>query len=206
VSPGPCLYEISINNDFYSDFYYWFDFYSPHLRPRITGNYEPEVLEKLAKNVDESSEFWEVGAGWGYFSLALADNIQQAFAFEPLDSRYGLMENSIVENDFENIKLYKETVESLDNYKKDIGIPDVVLMDIDAWEYNVLSNSEEMLKQNIVWIIEIHKEPMGVSPPPSNKVKPKEVENLFIRHNYQVERIAERKRDDDVYTYHIMAK
>jgi precorrin-6B methylase 2 len=206
MSSGPCLYRISIDNDFYSDFYYWFNLSSPNLRPRITGEYEPEVVEKLAEFTNKDSEFWEVGAGWGYFSLALADNIRQPFAFEPLDNRYELMERSIVENDFENVDLYKEAVESLDNYKEDIGIPDVVLMDIDGWEYNVLSDSEEMLKQDIVWIIEVHKEPMGISPPSRDQVRPTDVENLFIRHDYQVDRIAERERDGDVYAYHIVAK
>jgi len=199
------LYRVSLATPGYEPFYCWFNFDTPSYRSRLTGQYERPCFEVLDDIVDEDTTFWEVGAGWGYFSLALADRVDEVVAFEPLESRSKLLVDSITENGYDNVELVADAVEDFDSQIEKRGVPDVVVMDIDGWEYDVLRNSPNALDAEITWIVEIHEEQMGTNPPDPELIKPDATVDLFREHGYDMTRIDERERSGETYAYHVVA-
>jgi hypothetical protein len=191
-------------------FDFWYRFDSPHVRHRIMGEYETEVVEKLVACWDEQTKFWEVGAGWGYHSLSAAHIVDQVVAFDPDTKRTDLLRRSCEENEFENISIVTDQVDSLDNYTDTFEYPDIILMDIDGWEYDVIPNSPGILEYGCTWIIELHHD---VDVPPAQNSTPEQIENLFKEHGYTVERVREHyqmknwrgERTDEINTHHILA-
>lgn len=201
------LYKISPLIGKIPSFYFWFDFNSAHLRPRVVGGYESECLRLLEENVNEDTTFWEVGAGWGYFSLALAPIVDQAVGFEPMKERRKLFLRSINENEFDNIKLCRENVKSLDDYVSKYGTPDVILMDVDGWEHSILSNTKNVLNSKPTLIIEVHIDPTADHAPDSLKVKPDKTVDILKEQGYDVDIFDESRRaNGTLYKYHIIAK
>jgi len=104
-------------------------------------------------------------------------------------------------------------VESLDGHVEDQGTPDVVLMDIEGWEYEVLPASPGLLSTRPVIVLEVHTEsgwidgevnrPEGgvesVSSP--GKVDPEELMELLESNGYETTEIARRRRTN----YHVVA-
>jgi predicted O-methyltransferase YrrM len=116
------------------------------VRHRILGEYETEIGEKISEIHDENTDYWEVGVGWGYHSLSIVDTVNQVIGFDPDTWRTDLVRKSCNKNNFENISLVTDEVDSLDSHLDEFGYLDVVLIDIDGWEYNVISNSPKLLE------------------------------------------------------------
>ncbi len=203
------LYNVSPVIENTPAFSFWYELDSPHIHHRVLGEYETEVVEELIANLDEQDDFWEVGAGWGYHSLLLSESINRAVAFDPDESRTELLRRSIDRNDFDNISIVEESVLSLDDYVDQFGTPNVVLMDIDGWEYEVLPSSEELLNTDCTWIIELHHD---VDVQAAEGRSPEEIEDLFQDYGYNVTRIREHyqqswpgRKLDELNTHHIVA-
>lgn len=203
-------YYISPTVEQLPDFEFYFNFNSPHLHRRILGEYEAPVARALANQLDESSQLWEIGAAWGYHSLAVAGIADRVVAFEPDDERRKLHRLSCNVNEFDNISVLADHVESLDNYLDTYGVPDVVLIDIDGWEYDVIPASPELLSTGCTWIVELHHD---IEVPPAQGRETSEIEELFRQNGYEVERIQERgslnwrgKEQEGLNTHHILAQ
>lgn len=191
------------------EFEFWYSLNRPHIRHRVLGEFETEVARTLVDHWDEETTFWEVGSGWGYHSLSAAPIVDRVVAFDPDGDRTSLLERSIETNGFDNVSVVSEAVDSLDDYLPEHSYPDVVLMDIDGWEYDVLPMSTELLAAGPVWIVEVHHD---VDVPPARRSDPEDVTALFERHGYTVERIREHyQRDlrgnelDELNTHHVLA-
>lgn len=194
----PSCYRINPSVDGLGTFLFWFNCYSPHLRRRIDGQYEIQVMEKLVSVVGPETVFWEVGAAWGYHSLLVAEMADSVVGFEPITLRADLMKRSVAENGYENITVHNDKVENLDQFWEGPK-PDVVLVDIDGGEFSLLPASEDLLSHGPIWIVELHD---------NNGT----IENLFRDHGYDVERFNERgsldwlgREDDSIHNYHIIA-
>jgi hypothetical protein len=204
----PVLYTIDHAADGIPPFYYWFPLSHPGNQRRIRGEYEIDVMERLSTLCDRDTELWEVGAAWGYHSMAVAGQVDTIRSFEPMTEPLQLLEKSAQENGFDNIITYEVAVESLDAYLDD-GIPDIILMDIDGWEYNVVSNSLETLQERPIWLIELHTDPTGV---PDEAVRPHDVVQLLNNHGYHTEEFGERgsfdrfgRQDTTKHAWYVLA-
>lgn len=198
-SPWPSgYYNVEIENTTSPPFIIWLEGKGPTDRAQIRGQYEPEVIKKLVTYVDPSMEFWEVGGGWGYHSLALAPVVDNVVAFEAEKQRAVQIRESAHRNQYENVEVVQGTVGteiSLDEF----SCPDVVLLDVVGWEVEVLQRSPELLRSGPLWIVEIH-EPgvQGVE----RGIDPEEVYNIFEQHGYEVGELSRRKPGN----FHIVAK
>jgi len=183
-----------------------------HRRDRIEGTYESEVFQTLVEYADENTSFWEVGAWRGYFSLALANTVQSAVAFETRESPVEKLRAAADRNGFQNLRTVNELVESLDPYLASHGTPDLVLLDIEGWEYEVLDASPEFLESRPIIIVELHKEsgwqdgevvnPKGETETvPQPNIDSEGVEELLREHEYQLETLHMRRETN----YHILA-
>lgn len=203
-------YHISSKVEQLPEFEFYFNFNSPHRRARILGDYEVPVARALAEQLDEDTQLWEVGAAWGYHTLAAAGIAEHVVAFEPDDDRRELLSLSRDVNQFDNISTVTQHVDSLDNYIEDYGVPNVIFVDIDGWEYEVIPASKELLSADCIWIVELHH---NVDVPPGKNKNPGDIEELFKQYGYEVERIYERgsrnwrgKEQGDLNTHHILAR
>lgn len=203
-------YTIKPAVSYFPEFEFYFDFYSPHVRRRLLGDYETDVVKEMADILNENSNFWEVGAAWGYHSLMVSQIVNQVVSFEPMEERRKLLERSSNENNFQNISTVPDNVQSLDDYLNNFDNPDVILVDIEGWEYEVLPSSPQLLLSECIWIVELHH---NVDAPPAKDSTSDEIETLFREHNYDVEIIQKRgslnwrgKEDDSLNTHHIIAR
>lgn len=204
-------YRVDPKVDSFPEFDFWYRFDSPHVRHRILGEYETEVGEKISQVYDSETNFWEVGVGWGYHSLSIADTVNRVVGFDPDTRRTDLLRKSCEANDTENISVVNDEVDSLDEYVDDFGHPDIVLVDIDGWEYDVLPNSTGLLDHGCCWIVELHHD---VDAPPAQDSDPEDIERMFEERGYSVETIREHYQrrswrggtTDSLNTHHIFAR
>lgn len=146
---------------------------------RARGIYEPHVLSYLDENLNSESVFWEIGAAWGYFSLAAATRVSKVYSFEMMTERTEYIEESINANNFNNISVTNNKIDSQTDFTT-YPHPDTVLVDIEGWEYVVLSNALEQLTDVSTWIVEVHSDLEG-----TNTDKPiKKIRTLFESASY----------------------
>ena len=162
-----------------------------YTRQRIHGTYEEEIMDFLVDHVDGESTFWEVGAGFGYFSLAMAPIADQVYSFEASEDRLSMLEKSVVENDYRNVSIVDGIVGddvSLDDYET----PDVVTMDIEGHEVGVLQSDSvsQTLESGAVWAVEVH---WGERFPDGD---PDAVESVFQTHGYDVRDLGGRDENN----------
>lgn len=195
-------YRIKHQHDEVDPYFLRFDFDSPHRRHRIDGEYEPAVAEALVDVCDPDTTYWEVGAAWGYHSMALAPEINQAVCFEPDFERLSRLVKSVDDNGYANVKPVAEAVESLDDYSSRYCPPDVLLMDIDGGEFDVIPNSPNVLESGCTWIVEVH----------HDHGNPQELESLFKAYGYELNQISQRQKRthfgrelDEINVHHILA-
>ena len=62
-------------------------------RRRIRGELEPDVMDILVKRVNPGDIVFDVGAAWGYFSLALRSLDATVYAFEVEEESIKLIRN-----------------------------------------------------------------------------------------------------------------
>lgn len=168
----------------------------------IAGEYERPVMSTIADLVDEDTVFWNVGAGHGYHSFAVANRAETVVNFEARDSMVESLDRGIARNRFENCDLVQGYVGEdvhLDSYDP----PDLVLIDTEGWEYRILDSAPETLQARPTWIVEMHPTPeatdANVPLPP--EVDPDGVIELFEEHGYSVDSLQEhRKRSHVVAT------
>jgi hypothetical protein len=168
-------------------------------RARMKGQLEPEVMSVLSSHIDEDSVFWEVGAAWGYFSMAMSTVTKEVVAFEIMHERTEKIRMSADRNGFDHIEVVEGTVGGeieLDDYPK----PDIVLIDIEGWEYEALRNAPELIEHRPTMVIEIHESPS--STPGNPEINPEGIYEILRDARYTISRIRER----DESNYHIVAK
>jgi len=183
-----------------------------HRRDRIEGSHEEEVMEQLVDHSDGDTVFWEVGAWRGYFSLALASRVESVVAFETRDHPVSKLREAADRNGFDNVRTVQELVQSLDPYLEEYGVPDLVLLDIEGWEFEVLSDSPAFLEAKSTIVVEIHEESGwaegevvnprgGTETVPQPDLNPEGVKRLLEESGYRLIDIRKRRETN----YHLLA-
>lgn len=172
---------------------------SPSHDQKINGEYEDDIMEFLTDEITDSDVFWEVGGGWGYFSLAMAEVAERVVAFEADPERVGYIKRSIKKNGYSNVEIIQTIIgknNSLDEY-----LPvDVVLMDIEGWEYEALHFSPQLIDSRPTFVIELHDtEKLYMDEP---DVKPADTIKLLEENGYSIQVLSERTEGN----YHVIAK
>lgn len=172
---------------------------SPSHSEKIEGVYESEILQVLKQEVTANTSFWEVGGGWGYFSLALASIAKKVTIFESDPSRTKKIRRSINANGYSNIEIVCSKIgkfDSLDNYE----CPNLILMDIEGWEFAALKSAPYLLDEGPTLIVELHNtEDLYMDEPDA---KPKHTVSLLEKYGYRITKLSQRKKGN----YHIIAK
>lgn len=168
-------------------------------RDRINGVYEPEVHDAISQELTDTSSFWEVGAAWGYFSLWSASVCEKVTSFEIQKQRADYMKKSLKKNEFSNVTVVEGTVgDSVD--LSDYEPPNIALIDIEGWEYEMLSNTPTILENNTTFVIEVHENSSYTVGDP--EINPEGVIKLLRENGYKINQIANRGDEN----YHIIAK
>jgi tRNA G37 N-methylase Trm5 len=118
-------------------------------------------MSYLDNTLTAESVFWEFGAAWGYFSLSAATRVRQVCSFEMMDIRVECLQTSAEANGFDNITVIDDKLDDETEFTK-YPYPDTVLVDIEGWEYVVLSSALEQLPDVSSWIVEVHSSMEGV--------------------------------------------
>jgi hypothetical protein len=172
----------------------------------LSGDYESEVLSKIIEEVDNKTVFWQVGARFGYFSMAIADYVESVLAIEPLSKNIECIEKSIDANGYNNVRTFQTYINdktTLDDIVSNYSYPDVVVMDIEGWELKALQNSDTLVNSDVTLIIEVHRRPLpGTQPPNFSPNNEKKVRDLLTKQGYNISFIEDKEMDN----YHIVAK
>jgi tRNA G37 N-methylase Trm5 len=123
--------------------------------------------------------FWELGAAWGYFSITAATRVAQVCSFEMMAERVGYLEEAIEANELDNVIIVDDKLEA-DTDFTEYPDPDVVLVDIEGWEYPVLSTILEQCSDVSTWVVEVHSELRGIET--ADPVG--EIEQIFNKKDY----------------------
>jgi len=132
-------------------------------RRRIRGELEPDVMDLLVERVNPGDTVFDVGAAWGYFSLALTSLGATVYAFEIKEERIRSIEKSSQRSglDVTTVAGAAGDTVRLDEYP----VPDLIKMDIEGWEYQALLSGKEFLEQNRpVLVIEYHSPEAALAP------------------------------------------
>jgi hypothetical protein len=183
-----------------------------HRRDRINGKHEHNVFKRLIEFSDGNTNFWEIGAWRGYFSLVLASRIKSVVSFEAREHPLSKLKQAAERNKLENVQTVQDLVKSLDPYLEEYGTPDLVLLDIEGWEFEVLNNSPTFLDAQPVIIVEVHEEsgwskgkvvnPRGNTETVAQPdLSPEGVKRLLRESGYKLERIQSRRETN----YHLLA-
>jgi precorrin-6B methylase 2 len=127
----------------------------PYHVERVCGTYEVSALETLVSRLDDDDTFWEIGGGWGYFSLVLAPLAGTVVTFEPIAGRVESIRHAVERNDFDNVTVVPSAVDetlSLGRHPQ----PDVVLMDVDGGEYAALPVVLDAVETRPTVVVEVH--------------------------------------------------
>lgn len=197
LHPGG-LYEISPTVDGVPNFMIYLPGSGEKQRQRVVGKYENDVLKTIQDEISEDSIFWEIGAAWGYFSLSLAPLCDSVVVFEASKERINQISRSISANGYDNIDIIQGRVDQEIDFSK-LQPPNVILMDIEGWEYEVLQNLWSVLEAKPVLVIEIHER--ADYAPGSPEINPNGVYSILDNYGYEITEISERTE----YNWHILA-
>lgn len=211
------FYRVEPTHESIEPFWCYLDVGEKHRRRRVTGKYEPDIIQVLGEHVSTDSTFWEVGAYSGYFSLAFADRAQDVVAFDVNERLLRKLEESAELNGFDNIVTVNTRLgidDTLDHYLDALGRPDVILMDIEGWEYDVLRSAPELLDAKPVMVIELHSPGTGWGGShesyhvdrPDRSISPEDIDpdgviELLVNEGYSVSEVYRRRRSN----WHIVA-
>jgi hypothetical protein len=182
-------------------FWLWLpDGQSNHRLNCLRGELEPEVMAALSDHVDSESIVWEVGAARGYFTLAAAGRASKAIAFEASPEHIAEIQRGIKKNGYKNIEVIEGVVGddvSLDSFEP----ADIVVMDVEGWEYQILSDSPKTVGTVETWIIEVHKKGGDPNAPEPPRIDTAGVFDILESAGYSTE-ILEQDSED---RYHVLA-
>lgn len=166
---------------------------------RMFGEWEPKVMSTLASEIDKDTVYWEFGGAWGYFSMAIAPHVKECYSFEALEERSQKVKKSIEKNGYDNVEAICGIVGKniqLDNYPT----PDIVLMDVEGFEYEILKHNSWLLENSTTFIIEVHTQEGHVHHTEEKPhLNPSGVKEILKNHAYEISQIDEGKN------YHIKA-
>lgn len=143
------------------------------------GVYESEMTAYLLGTLTPDMTFFDVGAHYGYYTLLAAKRVKRVVAFEPREKARRVLEANIEANAYDNVTvafypLFRENVWGrmvLSQFKEDpqgyvfarsldsldVGIPDVIKIDVEGAECDVLLGASQTLKAHRPHIaIELH--------------------------------------------------
>lgn len=193
------FHRITVGNDRVESFWLSLPSHSRSRRVRMRGQWEPEVMDALVTAVDANSTYWEVGAAWGYFAMALAPLVDTVYAFEARENLVTEVENAIEKNGYENVHPVTGIVGKnvdLTEYPP----PDVLLMHVEGFEYEILSQNDWLLMTDTTFIIELHPSAQSVPEDTDPTVDPEGVLRLLSEHGYAITKL------DDGKFYHVLAE
>jgi hypothetical protein len=174
---------------------------------RIYGAYEPDVMSELVNHIDSDTCFWEIGAQFGYFSLAVSTIATCVVSIEALPQNVEIIKRSASKNEFENLYPVQAEIgknRSLDEIVSQAPEPDVVLMDIEGWELKAIQEADSLLDEDITWIIEAHRNPQPrVSPVDFHSKNVEKIIDILKKEGYSISTIGE---DTGTNNIHIVAR
>lgn len=182
-----------------------FKMYSPnnglYQRRSVQGTLEPEVTEALSNHLSSGSCFWNIGGGWGYFALAAATKGADVYCFEAEDYRVRRIREAVDQNGFKNVTVIAGVVgDELD--LEQYPVPDLILMDVEGWEYEILKYEEILIESEPTFIIEIHTSE-EVMTPGNPTVAPKSVTAYLEDAGYLVSELSQRESQGQ---YHVLVE
>jgi FkbM family methyltransferase len=76
------------------------------------GSYEPHLQKLIAREVEQSGEFYDIGANVGFYSLLASTLIKdgQVFAFEPLPANVGYLRRHLELNGIRNVQVLEVAI------------------------------------------------------------------------------------------------
>lgn len=132
-----------------------------HRRARIHGRHEPAVQTQLARQLTDTSVFWEIGSYRGYHTLSIAPHIDEALCVDARACALNTLREDAYRNNYTNINTQQAILGheiSLDDLCATYPTPDLILMDIEGWEHDVLQESNAIWRTAPTLIIEVHDE------------------------------------------------
>lgn len=166
---------------------------------KVRGIYEPHVQEILAEKCDDNTRFWEIGAAWGFFSLATAPRVANVQAFEAIPERVERLQRSATRNGYHNIRTTEGYV-GRDVDLTEFTRPDIALMDIEGAETEVVSSFPSVFPSVSLWIIELHDPEL---PRIADTADPDVVETRMEDYGFDIRRVGDRRKEGN---YHIIAE
>lgn len=167
---------------------------------RMFGEWEPKVMNVLASEIDEDTIYWEFGGAWGYFSMAIASNVKECYSFEAMEERVSKINKSIEKNKYEHVETICGIVGE-DVKLTQYPTPDILLMDVEGFEYKILNENSWLLENSTTFIIEVHTEEGYVqSAGETPNLNPEGVIEILKNNDYEISQI------DNGKNYHIKAK
>lgn len=166
-------------------------------RRRARGVYESHVMSFLDEELTSDSVFWEIGAAWGYFSVAAATRVKEVYSFEMDADRVKYLEESIAANELDNITTVNDKLGSETDFTE-YSAPDLVLIDIEGWEYTVLSAALEQCPDVSTWVVEVHSNLIDVEADDSVE----KIEELFGNYGYETSTLNEWSNNNN----HVVAR
>ena len=179
---APRSIYFSVENTSFAPFSLWLGNGGRLQRRRARGTYEPHVMEFLDDHVDSDTVFWEIGAAWGYFSIAVASVATAVVAFEREEERAAKIEASMEVNGLQNVISKSEKVDGTSEFTS-YPEPNICLVDIEGWEYSFLERFLPSHSRDMTWIVEIHDDLIGVEGGDSVSL----VAGLFESNGYETE-------------------
>lgn len=125
---------------------------------RIDGEYKKHVTDVLISILDKDDVVWDIGAQFGYHTFTCAQKAKSVYAVEALESNCENIRRSINKNQKSNITVFQGTVGKdfeLYDLKKMTEYPDLIIIDIEGYEYKVLENINISAWRS-QWLIEVH--------------------------------------------------
>lgn len=192
-------HEIQPRDTDIAPFELWLEGHSIYTRWKMEGTYELPIMQELDRRTDGKTIFYEVGGGFGYFSIALASKVRRVYTFDKEGHNLKRVERSARKNGFDNVETVRGTVGedvNLEKYER----PDVILMDIEGWEYKTLKSVPNLLDTDLVWIVEIHDPRSDDRYPDHND--PDKIVTMFEENGFTISEIYRRNSSN----YHILAE
>lgn len=165
----------------------------------VEETYEPVLSRAIVDELDSSSVFYDIGAGFGYFAaLAKASGVpaDKIHAFEAAPFRYWLCHSNVPDITINNGFVGKNSQQghiSIDNYVQSNKSPEVVKIDVEGAEMAVLHGMSETIRQKQPTIfVEVHPRLLR-----REGFSPSDIISLLADHGYDLAVTDHRSKEEE---------
>ena len=78
-----------------------------------SGQYETKSIEKILNDLNDQSIVYDVGANFGYYSLAFSKVVKKVYSFEPLPKNHGITKKHLEVNNIKNVELFPYAISDI---------------------------------------------------------------------------------------------